>query len=387
MGGSQKYLFAVCGRLIATFAQLALVSLIAARFDLQTVGTIMIAMSSAQVINAALDFGLSSQALVRSRSSAFRRALSTSALSRLFIISISGVWGIVASSAGRQQDAILSATLIACTLESLSDLGIMSTMGNGKPSKATTVLILRKGASLALFAWLSLSMNPVVIFLFIGSLNAGFAILNLWGLLGRPLSIMRLWRINRRYFGVALMANLFQLDVVVIGVVVGARLAGLYAPATRLIGPVSQLMNVLMQVFIPKLRSLKDVPLAQVKYFLKAERLVFLAVLILVFSSPLWPHLVVALFGQKYSSGAAVAVAVAFVCCAILVGQLQLAWFSSTGIPKVLPRYLAATSLTGLILIYICSTVWALMGASFALVAAQVLAASGLIYMRRTATK
>lgn len=189
---------------------------------------------------------------------------------------------------------------------------------------------------------------------------------------------------NRRYWASSVATNIQQADVIFIGALGSATLAGLYAAANRLASPLNLLTSSVLQSTVPHISAKKT---TQEKFasFGRVRRVMFGFALLLAVLSVAAPLAVLILFGDEYRDAWPIAVSVTLVAALNAIIQTFLAWYYSVGIPRAVPWVLTAWSLLMLIGVAIGAALNVLLLVGVGQVAAALLAVIGImvIFKRR----
>lgn len=249
----------VAGRIGAAVAQAVLLIAIANLTTIAAFGQYSVWISMGIIANAVFGGGLSAW-LLRLPAEG-ERDLAPSVLSTAVALSIGA--GLVVLLAGWLTGGLIPSWLIAAAASTMSDGAALSAQnaafGRKRPGRATVILLLARVGPLAavgIAALTGLDVFGLLVGGSVASIVASFLLSGKKGAAFRRIRTMR--RGGSAYWRVSLWSMLQQLDVPIVGGLLGPAPAGAYAAAFRLASPVHIVTASLNSIFVPELSSIED---------------------------------------------------------------------------------------------------------------------------------
>jgi len=366
----RRFALLTVGKVLAAGFQAVSFALLAAQTSVSSFGLFFVGVSLTLVVMTPFEFGFGSLSLRVRREEESDRVVSTILAIRMstniLVAILTGLgWALFAEKGA----VIFLASFIAYALaEATSNLAQNLLIGLGRENSAIVVLLARRTLLIAglLVAILLDGVDVFAVLLVWSIASLAIALSPLGSEVGRLLPAPVRFLLNRRrYWFVSVADNLRQLDMVLVGAIGGATLAGLFAASTRLVAPLGILTSSIMQTLIPELIKRGGGDRDNHAYVSRALRGVTLLGVVVMLAGALAPWLITTIYGSDYSAAGPIAAAIFLVAALNGMNQVMLSWEFSRGLTGFIPIatafltcvYLATTALTA----YVGST-WSLAG-------------------------
>lgn len=282
---------------------------------------------------------------------------------------------------------IISAVLLA-TGESFGELSIAGWQGIQRSGIAASALLLRRGLAVVPII---LAISPLGWIEAVDGIFVGCMISAVCGLCTYVAIVLPLRRVPRLDLRTVLRSNMSfalasagpqvaQLDSVAIASVAGSAMAGLYAPAARIMNPINIGILSFVQVIVPELARIDDITL-RLRVFKRARRWVLLFATLVAAGAPIAPWLTVGMFGSAYVESAPVVAAVIVGAALSGVAQFHLAWFYGTSLPASVPVIMIFGSATGVAMMALLGLAAGTAGIAVAFAGMHLIVTGGIVAM------
>jgi O-antigen/teichoic acid export membrane protein len=367
----KRMTISLSGRVLGALLQLVALSQIARHLTLPQFGLFSVSLAVAFGCMAIIELGMGNRILRGPQSPEYRESFT--AFFRVRVIAFVLVLIALAMMAVSQFfdfDLVMTALAYAYG-DTAGDLAAGIFQGQKNSKKAAISLISRRVAVLAPLFFLQgqLAVDGAGFVIFV--LGCAWFTQAALPLLTKAMPLTQLLRENATMIFGSGAGNLSQLDTPLVSAASGTINAGLYGSGTRLLNPLNILVSTFISVLIPELSS--SGPSTRQRTFQRARLLIVTFAGLLMIVSPIMPHLLVFIYGEKFASAAPVAIAVTISSGFAAISQVHLAWFFSEKFPAKLTVTTIASVVCGLVLTFVLSYPFGLIGSCAGLIAGNVL--------------
>lgn len=361
------------GRGASILLQAVTLGLLARAFGVALFGVHASLLSVFYLYMMVFDFGLSVRALragAETRDGLPRAMLKLRLITVLPLPLVGAVGAFVVGPSDMRLEVSL-ATAVFVAGDVVAELATSVMLGARQRNGAVVTLVARRIVALVPFA-VGVTVGAGVVSLIaagLGGFVQGFVLLRKGA--KTRVTLRSLIAENRSYWATSLSGNIQRSDVLLVGMAGGTLIAGYYGAATRLSNPLNTLTSILLQFGIPEVSAAEEREKRDVYRSLRRAIFAYATFLFLLSGTSKW--LVPLILGREYADGWPILWGVIVSAGLSAVGQAQLAWHLSSGLPAGLPARMTLGVLGGLVLLMTATAWLGVWGAALGLVAGNIL--------------